>query len=195
MEATMGDVSESIRQEARALWAAKGFDNVAIADICEAANVSTSTFFYHYKSVTALGLAVFGEIIPVTDLVTILVTSQGTTWEMIDEMIDHTRDTLEGHDQLLIALMKEQLGSRVMWDDPVGLMYVFNFIVQRGQVRGEIDESIDPEVASDLMAAVFAGLCTRAAAEGSTPSELAEHIRDSAHFLARRYATPEFARP
>lgn len=191
----MGDVSEPIRQAAKTLWAERGFDHVSIADICEAANVSTSTFFYHYKSVTALGLAVFGEIIPVTDLVTILVTSQGTTWEMIDEMVDHARDTLEGHDQFLIALMKEQLGNRVMWDDPVGLMYVFSYIVQRGQVRGEIDPSIDPEIASDLMATVFAGLCARAAAEGSSPSELGERIRASAQFLARRYATPEFALP
>lgn len=190
----MSDVTASIRQAAMTLWAQRGFDNVSIADICEVASVSNSTFFYHYKSVTALGLELFGQIIPVTDLVTVLITSQGDTWSVIDRMLDLTIETLDGHDQLVVALMKDQLGSRVMWDDPVGLTYVFKFIVQRGQVRGEIEPSLDPATASDVMAAAFVGLCARAAAEATPTKELAERIRESAHFLTRRFATPEFAR-
>ena len=48
----MGDVNESIRRAARGLWLERGFNQGSIAEICDAANVSTSTFFYHYKSAT-----------------------------------------------------------------------------------------------------------------------------------------------
>ena len=89
--------------------------------------------------------------------------------------------------------MKEQLGSPVMWNDPVGLMYVFNFLFQRGQVRGEIRYDVDPVLAADAMAAAFAGLYARAAAASSSTRELAEQIRTIGHFLVHRFATPEFA--
>lgn len=191
----MSDVTTSIHNAARTLWLDRGFNQVSIAEICEAANVSNSTFFYHYKSVTELGLAVFGEIVPVTDLITVLVTTHGDSASVIDRMLDLTVERMHGHDQLVTALMKEQLGSPVMWNDPVGLMYVFNFLVQRGQVRGEIRADLDPVSAADSIAAAFAGLCARAAAEACPTSELAERMRRVAHLLLRRFSVPELASP
>lgn len=169
------------------LWTERGFENVSVLDICEAADITQSAFFHHVKSMTELGVSALAEILPLQTFANELILFQGTTEEFLDRAFGLVSQRLGGHDALLLAMMRKQLGHDAVWADEDGVVQVVRWAIARGKARGEIDPAIPTEVATTTLLAIMVGSATQSQALGHDLDTTIEAINRRARWTLDWY--------
>jgi AcrR family transcriptional regulator len=178
------------------LWNERGFENVSVVDICEAADITQSAFFHHVKSMTELGVSALAAILPLRTFANELILFQGTTHEFLDKAFGLVSERLAGHDPLLLAMMRKQLGHDAVWVDDDGVVQIVRWAIARGKARGEIDPSIPTEVATTTFLAIMVGSATQSQALGHDLDTTIEAIVRRARWTLDWYQPqPRFDEP
>lgn len=147
---------ENILTQALALFKEKGFDNVSIAEICEAAGCSISTFYYQFDSKIALAGEMFSRKRALNDERIAQVLACSSPWEQLflihnSFMLPHVQMGLD----LSIRVLELVLNDEGVFGDSRDNVYMCDLVVpiiKRGQELGEIR---NPAPAEDLMRAVW----------------------------------------
>jgi AcrR family transcriptional regulator len=141
------------------LFKEKGYNEVTINDICEACEITKSTFYYHLKSKQEIILHYYDHIIQ--NLTPILVEMLGISspWEqtllLFDSLIDKIMEL--GYDinsQLMITNLQENHG---IFDLRKDLADIAIRIIQKGQEAQQIRNPSNPELLYEAAAYMFTG--------------------------------------
>jgi TetR/AcrR family transcriptional regulator, transcriptional repressor for nem operon len=170
-------VRERVLEAARAVIEAEGFKNASLNDILEKASVSSSNFYYHWKSKEDLGLAVvlqFTEKLEGRLIKDILQERKRTPLERLRAYLDYHRSKLEEHrcsrgcpfGKLVSDLSEENACFRELIENAFGkLRDALRECIREGIEKGELRRGIDPAHASTLVLGTVQGLMLLAKGE------------------------------
>ncbi len=136
-----------------------GYDNVTINKICEACNITKSTFYYHVPSKQDIILNYYDHIIDNLTPLLMQLVGVSSSWEQFLILYDHLRQNIEDlgpnlNSQLLIINLQE---NRNTFDLRMDLEEIAVNIVKRGQESGEIRNLSDPRQLYEASAYMFTG--------------------------------------
>lgn len=134
--------SENIKKAALELFQERGYDNVTIADICEAAGCSTSTFRYQFGTKDTL-LHSYNQVLTVIDqsiLSSLLVLSGAweKLWLIHEAFVD---SVIRLGPALFSMILTSYIASKDLWSKSEGVIDSTELIiplVSQGQSTGEI---------------------------------------------------------
>jgi AcrR family transcriptional regulator len=156
------DPAVAIKRAAKELWKDRGYGAVPIADICRAAGVSNGTFFYHYRSGTALALEVLADVVPLQMFINQLILHEGDTWDFIDVAFETlAQRVVVSESELFRAVIREQSGCDFVWTDPTSLPHLIRYITLRGQQRGDIRADLGIDELVDVATSTVVGIAIR----------------------------------
>jgi AcrR family transcriptional regulator len=142
-----------IYQAAMTLFADRGFDQVTVEQICDAADVARGTFFLHFPTKAAL-LFEFNRAMT-ADFAASLAEPRESATRELERLVDRLAQGWLERAEIMTAMLREFLGTPAAWADAEtsgqDLPELIEDIVRRGQQRGELRKSISPRLA----AAVF----------------------------------------
>ncbi|BCJ94252.1 TetR family transcriptional regulator [Anaerocolumna cellulosilytica] len=158
---TMSDKStrEFIIETANELFLEKGYANVTVVDICNACNISKTTFYYHLQSKEDIILHFYDSITHNLSKHLLSILSKDNYWDqllicfesLIKEASKFGTDFLS---QMLISNLKEDYGSYDFRDE---LTNVVVMIIKKGQEAGQIRNRNDALALYKASAYVFLG--------------------------------------
>lgn len=127
----------------------KGYDSVTINDICTAANISKTTFYYYFESKEDLMLQFYRipKDIITRNLASILMeeTNIEQYWKLIEPMIDFIEDSgTEIIKHLFCVLISKNIPA---FSPPTFQQDIFDIgikIIEKAQASGEIGNTTDP---------------------------------------------------
>ncbi|SHE95477.1 TetR/AcrR family transcriptional regulator [Alkalibacter saccharofermentans] len=131
---------------ANKLFLEKNYKEVTIADICEACNISKTTFYYHLKSKEDLILQFYDGITHNISLYLMSIITQNNHWDQLMICFDSLIDVAHkyGSDffsQMLISNLKKDHGSYELRDE---LTQIAVAIIKKGQETGQIRNKNNP---------------------------------------------------
>ncbi len=137
---TVQDTKKNIFNTAETLFLQKGYDKTKVEDICDACNITKTTFYYHFHSKEDLILHMYD---PITDtLIQQLISlfNEKNYWKQLLSCFDYLIDESEkyGHDvcsHTLIANLKEDHGSYDLRNNLTNLLVG---IIQKAQESGQV---------------------------------------------------------
>lgn len=129
-----------IIEKANELYLEKGYQNVTVVDICEACDISKTTFYYHLKSKEDTILTFYDSITHNITQCLLSILSKDNYWEqllmcfesLIRESSKYGTDFLS---QMIISNLKEDYGSFDFRDE---LTQIAISIIEKGQASGQI---------------------------------------------------------
>jgi AcrR family transcriptional regulator len=136
---------ERILEVAKGLFTQRGFANVAIRDICRAANVTPPTIYYYYKNKGALFDAVVRETITMTEFIGRLNQECEKTKGSESQVRAFTRTYLSyfPRDHLNVGLylrhstQLDPIGRRTLSTELARIQSLLTQIIQKGTEAGE----------------------------------------------------------
>ncbi|WKY44759.1 TetR/AcrR family transcriptional regulator [Eubacteriaceae bacterium ES2] len=141
------------------LFKERGYKEVSIIDICQACEITKTTFYHHLDSKQEILLSYYDHIIG--NLTPMLIALLNTTscWDQIVLLFDNLIGSMEelGPDlnsQLLSFNLAKDLGTFEIRKD---LEAVAVKIIETGQKSGEIQKSGDPQKLYEAIAYMFTG--------------------------------------
>lgn len=131
---------EFIIQKANELYLERGYQNVTVIDICEACNISKTTFYYHLKSKEDTILNFYDSLTHNISQCLLEILSKDNYWEQLLMCFESLirEDSKYGTDffsQMLISNLKEDRGSYNMRSE---LTKIAVMIIEKGQKAGQI---------------------------------------------------------
>lgn len=171
---------ERVLEAAKRLIEAQGFKNASLNDILSNAGVSSSNFYYHFKSKEDLGLAVvkqFTEKLEVHVIQEILQDKKRGPLERLRAYLDMHRKKLEANHcsagcpfgKLTSELSEENPCFRELIETVFGrLRDSLRETIREGIERGELRRGIDPANASTLVLGTVQGLMLVAKGDKAT---------------------------
>lgn len=138
-----------IIETANKLFAEKGYQNVTIVDICEACNISKTTFYYHIKSKEDIILNFYDSLTHSISLRLMSILAMDNYWDqlmlcfesLVTEAYKYGPDFFS---QMMISNLKEDYGSFDLREE---LTNVAVMIIKKGQESGQIRNK---SIAEDL---------------------------------------------
>jgi AcrR family transcriptional regulator len=186
------DPAVAIKRAAVELWNERGYGSVPIADICRTAGVSNGTFFYHYRSGTALALEVLADRAPLQAFINLLILHDGDSWDFIDVAFQSLDErVLDSEAQLFRAVVREQAGSDFVWNDPTSLPHLVRYAALRGQQRGDVRTDLDIEDLVDVFTSAIVGVAIRWANQDFDLPDASHRAKARIKALIDMVATPE----
>ena len=142
---------ERLTHAAERLWQERGFDEVTVAEICEAAGVAKATFHFHFERkedlLIELGLETAHRAsVEVFDRMRL---SDTTTDELLRALLDSIAHRVERSPRPLVRRTIVEL-FRSMDRDPTAtgerpsLLLLFTELLDRGQQRGDVPANYAP---------------------------------------------------
>jgi TetR/AcrR family transcriptional regulator, transcriptional repressor for nem operon len=171
---------ERVLEAARTLIEAQGFKNASLNDILAKAGVSSSNFYYHWKSKEDLGLAVvkqFTEGLEEHIIKPIFQDRKRSPLDRLRAYLDLHRQKLEANHctggcpfgKLISELSEENPCFRQLIESAFGrLKDSLRECIREGIERGEMRRGIDPGNASILVLGTVQGLMLVAKGEQAT---------------------------
>ncbi|MBU9739113.1 TetR/AcrR family transcriptional regulator [Diplocloster agilis] len=150
---------EMIIEKANQLFQEKGYNQVTIQDICDACEITKTTFYYHMKSKDDLIINNYDIITEnLTQLMVSLIAADNY-WEqlwmcfevLIRESVRYGQDL---YSQLFIVNLKEDRGSFDMRED---LTRIAISVIRKGQEAGQIRNPNPAEQLYEASAYLFTG--------------------------------------
>jgi AcrR family transcriptional regulator len=163
-----------------ALFEARGFEAVTVAQICAAADVARATFFLHFPSKSALLVELNARL--ACDLRDRLAAQPGRVAAEYRTAVDLIAERWPHEPGVLAALLRELLTERseLAGDRSAGqdLRQVVEELVRRGQQRGELRRNVSARLAATLLlAGTAASLSGAAWREGEArPEEMRNQL-------------------
>jgi len=143
---------------AKDLFTKRGFSNVAIRDICKAANVTAPTVYYYFKNKGALFDAVVRESVSMREFITLLSDESGKSKKPTLQVraFIHTYLTSFPKERLNVGLYVRQsteldsIGRNTLQAELSRIQSLLTHIIRRGIVEGEFRET-DPKMAAECL--------------------------------------------
>lgn len=134
-----------IIETANQLFLQKGYSNVTVIDICEACNISKTTFYYHIKSKEDIILHFYDAVTHNISQFLLSVLSMDNYWDQLMTCFESlvTEASRYGTDfmaQMLISNLKEDYGSYDFRDELTNVMVA---IIKKAQGAGQIRNQSD----------------------------------------------------
>lgn len=131
---------EYIIEKANELYLEKGYQNVTVVDICEACNISKTTFYYHLKSKEDTVLNFYDSLTHSISQLLLSILSKDNYWEQLlmcfESLIkEGNKYGTDFFSQMLISNLKEDYGSYNLRDE---LTKIAVTIIKKGQEAGQI---------------------------------------------------------
>jgi AcrR family transcriptional regulator len=139
------------------LWAEKDYNETTVEDICAAAGVARSTYYFHFESkepiLIELALATARGVAADLDAST----NASTLDQQLTAFVDALVRRMESAPKSLATLVMRQVSAatvtpRPAYGDPVLLDDILTWIVSRGQRRGEIRADVDARDIGEMLA-------------------------------------------
>jgi TetR/AcrR family transcriptional repressor of nem operon len=170
---------ERVLEAARTLMEEKGFKNASLNDILAAAGVSSSNFYYHWKSKEDLGLEMvkkFTEGLEEHVIKNILLDRARSPIGRLRGYLDFHREKLESHGctrgcpfgKLASELSEEDPRFRELLESVFAkVKEALRECIREGIEKGELRRGIDPGSASTLVLGTVQGLMLVAKGDGT----------------------------
>ena len=162
-----------IYEAAMGLFAAKGFGDVTISEICETADVGRGTFFLHFPTKAAL-LYEFNERIT-EDFRAALEDSRRSAREELEALVERIGVELAAQAEIMTAMLAEFFTSpetiAVAPNRGAALGDLVTEIIDRGQKNGEFDASLDPRLAATSFLSIATAFLSRQVIQGCDLSD------------------------
>lgn len=141
------DTREFIIEKANQLFMEKGYQNVTVVDICEACNISKTTFYYHLKSKEDIILHFYDSITHNISQYLMSILSTDNHWEQLmvcfDSLVEEAYKYGTGFfSQMMISNLKQDFGSYDLRDE---LTSITVMIIKKGQESGQIRNKSNAE--------------------------------------------------
>lgn len=185
---------------AMALFARRGFEQVTVEQVCEAAGIAKATFFTHFPTKSALLLEFQREV--ASELAARPAGPRASAAQELRQMVEHFAARWLPHAEVMGAMLRDFLATPALvatarrQDDVIrGLI---EDVVRHGQARGEFSRALSPRLVSAMFlatsAAILSGLVY---ADGeATAEEVREQFLSALlHGLALRPAAGRVASP
>jgi AcrR family transcriptional regulator len=156
------DTRANIVRTAARLWAEQGFDGPTIEDICAAAGVGRSTFYFHFESKDQL----IDELTWATAAATAGDVEAALDANGLDDQIDTFIDAVAGRmtkvPRRFVALVLRRAAARNIPgenpEDRVDFARILTPVLTRAKADGELRSDVDPEE----LAAILSGMTMEA---------------------------------
>jgi AcrR family transcriptional regulator len=150
---------EHIIEKANELYLEKGYQNVTVVDICEACNISKTTFYYHLKSKEDTVLNFYDSLTHNISQCLLAIFSKDNYWEQLlmcfESLIkEASKYGTDFFSQMLISNLKEDYGSYNFREE---LTNIAVMIIKKGQEAGQIRNQSNPETLYAASAYAFLG--------------------------------------
>ena len=150
---------EMIIERANELFQQKGYENVTIIDICEACEISKTTFYYHLKSKEEIILRFYDQVTHDISVHLLSMLSKDNYFEQLlsgfYSLIDaSSKFGPDFFSQMLISNLKCDHGSYDIRDE---LTNVAVMIIEKAQASGQIRNPNDPLILYRAAAFTFLG--------------------------------------
>ena len=157
-------VTSQVNQEqriikiARALFTERGFSNVAMRDICRAADVTPPTIYYYFRNKEALFNAVVRETVSMTDFIELL-NDECRKAAGVNSKLEAFVRTYLSHfpkDRLNVGLYVrnstelDAIGSKTLTAEFAHIQSILTDIIREGIVEKEFRET-DPRMAAECL--------------------------------------------
>jgi AcrR family transcriptional regulator len=148
-----------IIETANKLFLEKGYQNVTVVDICEACDISKTTFYYHLKSKEDIILHFYDSLTHNISQHLISIFAMDNYWEqlmvcfesLVAEAYKYGTDFFS---QMMISNLKEDFGSYDLRDE---LTNIAVLIIKKGQEAGQIRNKSNAEDLYKASTYVFLG--------------------------------------
>ena len=150
---------QRILDVAKELFTQRGFSNVAVRDICKAADVTPPTLYYYFKNKEALFDAVVRKSVGMTDFIARLARASEEAREPSSQVEAFTRTYLSyfPKDHLNVGLYVrhsteelDSIGRKALASDLAKILSILTAIIQRGITAGEFRKT-DPRMAAECL--------------------------------------------
>jgi len=150
---------QRILDVAKELFTQRGFSNVAVRDICKAADVTPPTLYYYFKNKEALFDAVVRKSVSMSEFISKLVKACENVKEPKSQVQAFTRSYLANFpkDHLNVGLYVrhsteelDSIGRKTLAADLAKILSILSTIVQKGITCGEFRET-DPRMAAECL--------------------------------------------
>lgn len=155
----MVNTQEVIYETASRLFKEKGYEKVTVNDICEAANITKSTFYYHVKSKHDIVTHYYDLIVNNLTPVLIELLDSTSAWNQIITLFTRLITDIESlgvvlNSQVLSISLQKNLRT---FDIRLNLKEIAVKIIEKGQKHGEFLNPSDPEKLYEAAAFMFTG--------------------------------------
>jgi len=150
---------QHILEIAKELFKQRGFANVAVRDICKAADVTPPTLYYYFKNKEALFDAVVRKSVGMTEFITMLDDVCVKAEEPKQQVEAFTRAYLTSFpkDHLNVGLYVrhsteelDSIGRKTLAADLERILSILSNIIQKGIANGEFRDT-DPRMAAECL--------------------------------------------
>jgi len=150
---------QRILEVAKELFTQRGFSNVAVRDICRAADVTPPTVYYYFKNKEALFDAVVRESVGMTEFISGLADACGKVKDPKAQVHAFTQSYLTSFpkDHLNVGLYVrhstehlDSIGRKTLAADLARILTILSGIIQKGIKSGEFRET-DPRMAAECL--------------------------------------------
>lgn len=148
-----------IIEKANQLFLDLGYQNVTVIDICDACDISKTTFYYHLKSKEEIILNFYDALSHNISQHLLYVFSKDNYWDQLVMLYKFliTEATKFGTDffsQMLISNLKEDVGS---FDPKNELSNVALKLIKKGQASGQIRNQTDAKKLLNITSFIYLG--------------------------------------
>jgi AcrR family transcriptional regulator len=150
---------QRILEVAKELFTQRGFSNVAVRDICKAADVTPPTLYYYFKNKEALFDAVVRKSVSMAEFISRLGEACEKANEPRSQVQAFTRNYLAEFpkDHLNVGLYVrhsteelDSIGRKSLVADLARILSILSRIIQKGIATGEFRET-DPRMAAECL--------------------------------------------
>jgi len=150
---------QRILEVAKELFTQRGFSNVAVRDICKAADVTPPTLYYYFKNKEALFDAVVRKSVSMAEFISKLADACEKATESKSQVQAFTRSYLTNFpkDRLNVGLYVrhsteelDSIGRKTLAADLAKILSILTTIIQKGITSGEFRET-DPRMAAECL--------------------------------------------
>jgi AcrR family transcriptional regulator len=152
------DTRANIVRAAARLWAEQGFDGPTIEDICGAAGIGRSTFYFHFESKEQL----FDELTWATAAATAADLEAALEAGGLDEQIEAFIDAVTGRmikvpRDFVALVLRRAAGRNVPGqtpDDRVDFARILTPVLERAQTDGALRSDVDAEELAEILSSM-----------------------------------------
>jgi AcrR family transcriptional regulator len=174
------DTRANIVRAAARLWAEQGFDGPTVEDICGAAGVGRSTFYFHFESKDQLidELAWATAVATARDLESAL--GDGGLDKQIDTFISSVAGRMTKVPRAFVTQVLRRAAARNVPgetpDDRVDFARILTPVLKRAQADGELVSKVDPEELAEILSSMTMEAILRWAKGRTRPNALKDSV-------------------
>lgn len=148
-----------IIETANKLFLERGYQNVTVVDICEACDISKTTFYYHLKSKEDIILYFYDSLTHNISQHLMSILAMDNYWEQLmvcfESLVDEAyKYGIDFFTQMMISNLKEDFGSYDLREE---LTNIAVMIIKKGQEAGQIRNKSNAEDLYKASAYAFLG--------------------------------------